>query len=340
MTEGAFPVLGALFVAFVVLPLGALLAKAGLFWIEQSGPRRVLHALDLRLALLVGSSALPLAWFISAGVHQAEEGSGSSLACLFEHDVPSSCLEPALFVLLLSGGALLALGRLLARAGSVPVAHSERARVLRRRLARLFRERPGLSHLGARVVITDSPLAIAARGYVRPYVVLGTAFAEQLSDDALASALAHEAEHLARRDPLRYLLLELALAVNPLGRTLLGPEAARWRAAREAHCDREAVLSGARPLALAEALVRAARPQPIEAVALGAPRASVLALRVKMLLAYAERAPERCCRARARTTLLPLVVLALVLVLPHQFGAGVLDRLHTGSERALAALSR
>ena len=136
------------------------------------------------------------------------------------------------------------------------------------------------------------------------------------------------------RDPLRYFIAWLALAVNPLGRWLLGPELTRWIVAREAHCDREAVLAGASAPALAQALVAAARfssvgPAPA-APALRSPCANVLRLRVDLLLAYAERTPDRCCRAPSLRLAVCGFVLALALA--HPYGEKPLNTLHRTTE--------
>ena len=55
-------------------------------------------------------------------------------------------------------------------------------------------------------------------------------------------------------------MLEVALAINPFGRRLLETQARRWYAARELHCDRDAVLLGCPPMPLAQAILQAARP--------------------------------------------------------------------------------
>jgi hypothetical protein len=193
-----------------------------------------------------------------------------------------------------------------------------------------------LACLSGRVRVTDAPgVALETRGLLQPLVIVGAGYAQALADDVLGSALAHEAEHVRGWDPLRYLLLELALAVNPLGSWLLRPHARRWLAAREAHCDRDAVLHGSNPLALAQAIVRAARP-PEHAVALGAADTEVLRLRVGLLLAFAERRPARCACQQRRTALSAAALLfGLALSLPHGAGTGALDALHSHSERAL-----
>jgi hypothetical protein len=208
--------------------------------------------------------------------------------------------------------------------------------VLLRRALRIATSDPVLAGLRDRVVVTDDEgFALGTHGLLKPRVFIGTAFAARLSDEMLASALGHEAEHVRALDPLRYLILQLALAVNPFGRFLLQPHAARWQAAREAHCDREAVIQGAAPLPLADAIVRAARPGAREAVALGARDTAVLKFRIGMLLAFAERTPARCCHHGPSAFPVAFVLLLIALLLPHQTGTAALDALHTGAEHAL-----
>lgn len=340
MSEAAFPVLGALFVLVVVLPTSALVAKAGLVLLEREQAGGALESLSLRYVVLTASSLLPLAWFLSAGVHQAETGR-SALACLLDHEDAARCFEPAFFAALLAGGATLAWLRGMRRAGTVSVSRSRVAQALSARLERIANGRAALVGLRGRVVVTEEPgFTLGTRGLWRPRVFVGAAFAARLSDEMLASALAHEREHVRSRDPLRYLVLQVALGINPFGRFLLTPHAARWRAVREAHCDREAVLHGAAPLPLADAIVRAARPTLREAAPLGASETSVLALRIGMLLAFAERSPRRCRHEHPSSLPVALGLLVVALLLPHQTGTHVLDVLHVGAEQALGYLLR
>lgn len=338
MSEIVFPVLGAAFVLLVVLPGCALVAKLALLWLERSGG--ALHDLNLRYAVLTASSILPLGWFLSAGIHQAETGK-SALACVLSHDQAELCFESASFALLLVLGAALACVTAYRRASRVPISTSPIADQLAERIERIVAAHPALLGLRDRIAITEAHgFALGTRGLRRPRVIVGAKFATQLTDGMLASALGHEQEHVRSRDPLRYLLLQLALSVSPLGRLVLGPHAAAWRAAREARCDREAVLGGAAPLPLADAIVRAARPMARESVALGATDTAVLRLRVDMLLAFAERAPERC-RSESRSAIpLALALLVVTLCLPHRTGTQALDALHTSTERALSSLLR
>ena len=335
MIEATFPLLGTAFVVLIVLPAFALLAKAGLVMLERDEVGGPLHGLNLRYVLLTGSSVLPLAWLLSAGLHQAETGK-SALACLFDHDTAELCFEPGFFALVLAAAVLAASLRVIRKHQGVRSSSSSAASTLLGRVTRIVASDPALACLIRRVVVTDDKgFALGTHGWIKPRVFIGTTFAAGLSDEMLASALGHEAEHVRALDPLRYLLLQLALAVNPFGRFLLEPHVARWQAAREAHCDREAVIHGAAPLPLADAIVRAARPGVREAVALGARDTAVLKFRIGMLLAFAERTPARCCHQGPSAFPVAFVLLLIALLLPHQTGTAALDVLHTGAEHAL-----
>lgn len=338
MSEATFPVLGAAFVFAVVLPLSALAARLMLSLLE----RRVggsLHGLNARFIVLVGSSMVPVTWFLSAGLHQVEEGS-SAVACLLSHELSSPCLEPGLFAamvaLVLVACWLKPLRALITHSASA----SPEAAALSSRLGRLIETRGELQWLTRRILVTDvKGFALATEGLFKPTIVIGTTFASKLDDASLLAAIGHEAEHVRSRDPLRYLLVRLALSANPLGGWLLSAHAARWLRSREAHCDREAVIQGAAPLSLAEAIVQAARPT-AHLVALGAPDATILKFRVGLLCAFAEVPPTRCCQRGLPTFATTLSLLVLPLLLPHQVGAAALDVLHTSAEQSLTFFTR
>lgn len=339
MNEAAFPLLGTAFIVLLVLPAFALAAKVGLVLLERGGVGGPLHSLNARYLLLTGSSVLPLAWFFSAGLHQTEAGR-STFACLFDHDA-ALCFEPGFFAAVLAVAVLVSCFCTLSKHRGVRASSSDTARELGRRLERIIASYPVLADLRGRLVVTDTPgFALATYGLVRPNVFVGTWFAANLSDEVLASALGHEREHVRALDPLRYLILQLALGINPVGRALLDPHAARWQAARETHCDREAVLDGAAPLPLADAIIRAARPSAREAVALGARDMTVLKFRVGMLLAFAEQPPVRCCHQGFSAFPMAFGLLLVALALPHQTGTFALDALHLSAEHALKYFSR
>lgn len=335
MIEATFPLLGAAFVVVVVLPAFALLAKAALVVLERDHVGGPLHGLHTRFLLLAGSSVLPLAWLLSAGLHQVESGK-SGLACLFDHDT-DLCFEPGFFALTLMFLVLAASFGVMRRHRPATVSSSPEVDALLHRVRRIVSDDSALSILHRRVVVTNDPsFALGTFGLFKPRVCVSLTFASRLTDEMLASALGHEAEHVRALDPLRYLSVQLALAANPVGRFLLEPHAARWLAAREAHCDREAVVRGAAPLPLADAIVRAARPTVHEPVALGAHNSAILTFRIRMLLAFAERAPSRCCHHDPSTfPAVALALLAITILLPHQTGTAALDALHVGAEQTL-----
>jgi hypothetical protein len=211
-----------------------------------------------------------------------------------------------------------------------------RSVALRRRLERLVAAHEALAPLAARLRITEEEgFALGTQGLLRPLVYVGTSYAEGLSDGTLAAGLAHELEHVRARDPLRYLVLDLALAMNPFGRALLEPHVSSWIGAREAHCDREAVLAGSRPLDLADAIVRAARPGRCRTAAIGTGDTGLLRLRVGLLLAFSEKHPHRCC-GRGNSAFPVAALLTLVACfLPHETSTAALDTLHASVEHAL-----
>jgi len=337
MSEATFPLLGTAIVFLVVLPACALSVKICLLAAERTpGP---LHNLTLRYLLLTGSSVLPLAWLVSAGLHQAESGK-SAIACLLDHGAAGSCLESGYFALALGLATLASCLRAQHRSGLVRASGPENEQSLRQRIDRVILGFPALAVLKGRVLVTsDQSFAIGTLGLLRPRVVIGAHFADLISDEMLASAFAHEVAHVRALDPLRYWVLQLALAINPAGRFLLDAHADRWFAAREAHCDREAVIHGASPLSLANAIVSAARPRAQLAVALGPSDLSSLRFRVELLLAFAERAPTRRSTRGPSAFAVALALLLITLILPHQTSTKPLDALHAGAEHTVSYLS-
>lgn len=339
MIEAAFPLLGASFVVLAILPGTALLIRALMALLEHDlvSPLRGLNA---RFLLLTTSSALPVAWFCSAGVHQVEPGS-FVFACLLDHRGQALCSEPGLFALVLAGLVGLAASRAFRGALPVRATSSSRALELDARVRRIIEAHLGLRGLRGRVVITeDEGFSIETHGLMWPRVFLGVTFASGLSDDVLASALAHEDEHVRCWDPLRYALLELALVINPFGRRFIELYAYRWRAAYEAHCDRQAVMRGAAPLLLADAIVRAARPTQHAVAALGAHDLVILKFRVDLLLAYAEQPPQPHQPDARFAVPLALGLFLGAVVLPHETGTAPLDALHVSAEHAITYLLR
>src|SRR5690348_15888081 len=133
MSEAAFTLLGATFVVLVVLPVLALLVKWALVLLEREDVGGPLHGLNLRYLLLAGSSILPLAWLLSAGLHQAESGE-MVLACLFDHETAARCFEPVFFALTLGAWMLVSSVVAMRSLGRARVSTSEMGSALAARI--------------------------------------------------------------------------------------------------------------------------------------------------------------------------------------------------------------
>jgi Zn-dependent protease with chaperone function len=340
MNELFFPVFGPLLILLVVVPLSALAGKVVLSALDRASDAPSGRFGTLRYLLLVAPPFLPVAWAISAGIHQAESGR-SVLACLVTHDFEQLCVEPLLFAGFLS---LLVAARLSPELVKTLKASRRRHRddsPESARVRRLLAEHPelGALELGRDLLVTDESIGgSAAVGWWRPVVVVDSNFVRACDDESLVAAIAHELEHVRRRDPLRYLVLALAVRLNPFGALSLRRDAARWIFEREVQCDRAAVLSGAVPFGLARALVQASRPKHAAVAHLGASSLGKLRLRVELLLSYAEKRPLDDVRRGAFALLLVSSIAALTVMLPHVASTGPLDALHLGVEHAARAL--
>jgi beta-lactamase regulating signal transducer with metallopeptidase domain len=339
VSEAFFPLLGPLLVFAFVLPLSALIVKLLLSLLERVAGGRGFSLGGVRYALIVASSALPLAWFVSASLHQTESGRSAEV-CAAVHAPEAFCAEAAYFSLgLCALGLAFALPRLIREQFMLAASSSAAARRVQARLERLVAADPALAALRQRVLASDTIWApVATVGIASPRVVVKTAFADALDDLALNGALHHELEHVVERDPLRYFIAWWALAMNPFGRFQLRNEHARWQFERETACDRQAVASGASAAALAQALLVAARQSTAPAApfqaALGSPELEAVKLRLGLLLAHADRTPHRCRHDPAFRLL--FAALALAVALPHGGGTHLLDAVHVASERAAA----
>ncbi len=164
-------------------------------------------------------------------------------------------------------------------------------------------------------------------------------FLDALDDGALTGARLHEAAHVRSLDPFRLFMLSLCQSLNPAA-FLLRPEAQRWRLAREAACDEQAVQSGGDPLCLAQAIVTAARltlgPVPTQLAPLGGRGLENIQLRVALLLRH-DGSARRVTRTEVPLMGL-MMLLSLAALVPHVLGSGPLDTIHIGIETALAIL--
>jgi len=339
VNEVLFPTVGALLIVIVVLPVCAALGRALLALCDGWSGGRVGRFMGLGYLLLLLPSLVPIAWTLSAGLHQAETGR-AVLACLLRHDLEEACVEPLLFVALLA--ALIALRvrpwLVAYRRASRLTPSSDRGAVVR--VARLVETHAALRELRNRWVVSEGSVnGTATVGLFRPLVAVDAAFVARCDDEMLLGALCHELEHLRGRDPLRYALLSLAMRLNPFGERLLRRDAAAWIFRREMECDRMAVLAGAEAFGVARALLCASTPTTSAIAHIRGGTSSRLRLRVELLLAYAEVPPGERDRVASFASLLPLAaILLFALALPHGGKTGPLDVLHTSVELAARAL--
>lgn len=207
------------------------------------------------------------------------------------------------------------------------------------RLERLSQGNPALQKVCLRLV-TGAHHQVFTRGFSQREVWMSAAFVQQLNDDELKAALLHEVEHFRGHDPLRNALLEACLTLNPLGR-LLRKEASQWHLTREIHCDRQAVIDGASPLSLADALMSVARPCSsrcgcISIAALGGPALRGIDLRVRLLISYLDSPPRNMSIWGQGMV---MAVMFLVTGLPTLLaGPGLFEQLHLFAEWLVKSL--
>src|SRR3569833_3433537 len=92
---------------------------------------------------------------------------------------------------------------------------------------------------------------------LRPAILLPPFYREELEDVALRAVLAHEVEHLARRDPAWTLFIRVLRALL-WPQLLLLPVCERLEQITEELCDQQAIREVAVPQANAHCLVRLA----------------------------------------------------------------------------------
>jgi Zn-dependent protease with chaperone function len=261
--------------------LVAALANGGLLGVT----RRLSPSLRADLSFLLG--LLPAGLSLSVLAATVAPSVASVLGLAEDHCVQHShhlhlCLlhasapRPALALLGAAGLALF-----LFRTGSLVWRTVTRGARLSA-LERLGTSRPGEFPI---ISIPGAPHLCHATGLSRRRILLSASLSEALSPEQLRSALAHEAAHLHRRDPLAGVLLSVAgLLVPPfLARFLLDS----WRMAAEEACDAEAARRMGDGGVVAEALLEVARLRHQSMLAVGsAPAFGELALerRVRLLL--------------------------------------------------------
>lgn len=312
MTAALLAIMWTAFVVLVLIPLATVVSVRLLAW-RRIGSREGSASAYL---LIVLPTVAPVLWFVSETLHESEAfllGAVSPAALCFDLLIASAVLLGLLAVLGAHAGA-----REQQRAGTPHAPTTARLR-------RLCASNSALATWSMRVFgVADAEHDSATRGLFRPVVEVDSQFAKGLTDAALLGVLLHEVEHAEAFDPLRNLVAHVCLSVNPL-RSWLAPEWHRWRAGRELSCDTAAVSAEADPLALAEALILAARPRGSAVVSapLTGERTTLLNLRIQRLLA-----PAADHREPAWVVVLPCALLLLELVLPHVLSSAPIQQIH------------
>jgi Zn-dependent protease with chaperone function len=337
MSELFFPVVGALIVFFVAVPLLTLASRGIVTALPTPRDRMTAQESPWRLLLIVGPTLGPLIWLISASIHQSEAGAALA-ACVVDHLGGELCGDVVLFGLILLSvlgyGVLRRARRGCDQAPAGPELSDAEAAIARVRDA--CRRSRSLCRFAPRVrVVRGGGAPACTRGVLRSRIELEAGLVMRLDDDELEATLLHEAEHAHAWDPCCFFVAQVALSINPLGR-LLASELARYHFAREALCDKRAVQRGADPLALARSIVCVAAPASAADApvvpALGGHGIGGVRLRVQLLLGYAARPPGPVRRQAPVGTLTALVT--LLALWPHVMGAGALDVFHRSIERA------
>lgn len=330
MDELVFPVAAMALVFFVMVPALTLISKAALSLRRSRTRSWVSFGADTTFAWLVAPVLLPVLWLVSATLHQLEP-SRAVEPCFIDHVEATSCIDVALLMGLLLFGGLGVLVKHLREAAtdlSFGVVEDNHPQMLR--VAAMVASDVHLRRL--RVAVAEhSPVPVCAVGFWRPRVILDVCFVRGADDALLRAALFHELVHVKSRDTLRGFVARLCLSINPLG-SLLTADFARWKQAREALCDSEAVHLGGDPLALAEGIMRAARSrcagQTLQNVSmLCGHNALALKLRVNLLLGN----PPAPVRTWGHAAL--VIVLLVALLMPHYGPSGLLEHFHFEVER-------
>lgn len=333
MSEFLFPLAAVATTFFLVIPLLTLVSRAALAVTRARVSSWASFGTEVTFAWLVAPTLLPVLWLTSSALRQSAPMRTADF-CFIDHVEAATCFDSLLLAGLMIGGVAAAVGIRLWREYPQVVLHQiGNDHELVRRLDQVIRDDAHLSALRV-VVVRQSAEPIYTLGLLRPIVVVDACFIRDADSQMLRAALLHEHAHITGFDTLRNFIVRLCLGANPAGR-LLTADFERWRNAREAVCDGEAVHRGGEPLALAEGIVKAARFRCgglVSGAALCGHNSAALKLRLALLL-QGPPAPVRSIGHLA----LALGVFA-ALTVPYIDSLGLLEHFHFEVERLLHSL--
>lgn len=333
MNEFLFPLAAVVTTFFFVIPLLTLISRSALLLMRQRTSSWVSFGSEVTFAWLVAPTLLPVLWLTSSALHQSEP-MRTAKYCFIDHIEATTCIDTLMLLGLMTVGVVVSVGIRLWRERPQVVLHRLRSNhKLVRRVERTIRDDVHLRALRV-IVVRKSAEPLYTLGLLRPIVVVDACFIREADEQMLRAALLHEHAHITGFDTLRSFIVRLCLGANPAGR-LLAADFERWRNAREAVCDGEAVHRGGEPLALAEGILKAARfrcdglvPGP----ALCGHGGAVLKLRLALLM-HGPSAPVRTIGH----TVLAIGVFA-ALTTPHIDSLGLLKHFHFEVERLFHSL--
>jgi len=333
MDELLFPLAAVATTFFLVIPLLTLVSRGVLSLTRRRTSSWASFGSEVTFAWLVAPTLLPVLWLTSSALHQSEP-MRTAESCFIDHVEATTCIDTLILLGLMIVGVAASVGIRLWRERPQVVLHRLGSdHELVRRVERLIRDDAHLRGLRV-VVVRESPEPIYTLGLLRPIVVVDACFIREADEQMLRAALLHEHAHIAGFDTLRSFVVRLCLGANLVG-SLLAADFERWRNAREAVCDGEAVHRGGEPLALAEGILTAARFRCgglVPGAALCGHGGAALKLRLALLM----QGPPAPVRTIGHIVLAVGVFAALTV--PHIDSLGLLEHFHFEVERLLHSL--
>ncbi|MFT6628092.1 MAG: beta-lactamase regulating signal transducer with metallopeptidase domain [Flavobacteriales bacterium] len=331
MAELLFPLAAVFVTVFLVVPALTLVSCA---WLARRRARSASWAdfgSNGTFALLVAPTMVPAIWLLSSAIHQVEP-SQTLPSCWVDHMTTETCVDALILLSIVVFGGIVVTTSRAWRERPTATTRLPHTHGLVKRVRRIAASDASLRRLRIHVAHRSAAPAFAM-GWLRASVVLDACFVRDADDEMIRAASLHERAHVADFDTARSFLVRLCLSVNPAGQ-LLRADFERWRGAREAQCDGDAVHRGGEPLALAESILLAARFE-----CRGLQRCGVSLLTghsgaaLKLRLALLLDGPQRPGRSMGHAWLFVAVI--AMLTLPHIEGAGLLDAFHFSVERLL-----